>query len=201
MYQLSQYTAAQLRKRLVDFRDMSLFSFEPAKVTKLKVQAGGKTAVVVKEGEGWKLSEPGKLPDGFELDPSQVDVQLAWLRSLRANRVIEAQVTDGQVGLASPAALVEVSVEGGPVQTLRLGKEAPAVANSAKELFARSTLDALTYAVDEGVRTRLGQGLELFKRQPRPDFAGGGQVHGLESLPPDLRRQLEAQMRAASGNR
>ncbi|HZH14986.1 MAG TPA: DUF4340 domain-containing protein [Archangium sp.] len=201
VYQLPQYTASQLRKRLVDFRDMGLLGFEPAKVTKLKVQAGGKTAVVVKEGEGWKLTEPGKLPDGFEFDPSQVDVQLAWLRSLRGTRLVEGPLTDGQAGLASPAALVEVTVEGMPVQTLRLGKEAPGAANGGRELYARSTLDTLTYAVDEGVRTRLAQGVELFKRHPRPGFAGGGQMQGLESLPPDVRRQLEAQLRANAGNR
>jgi hypothetical protein len=197
VYQLPQYIASQLRKRLVDFRDLSLLRFEPQKVTKLKVQAGGSTVVVVKEGEGWKITEPRKLPDGFEFEPSQVDMQLAWLQGLRGNRLVEGQVTDGQAGLASPAALVEVSVEGGPVQTLRLGKEAPGAANGGKELYARGAIDAFTYAVGEGVRARLAQGLELFKRRPQPGFAGAGQMQGLESLPPDVRRQLEAQLRAA----
>ncbi|QRK09183.1 DUF4340 domain-containing protein [Archangium violaceum] len=198
VYQLSQYVASQLRKRLVDFRDLSLLRFEPQKVTKLKLQAGGKTVVVAKEGEGWKVVEPQKLPDGFELEPSQVDMQLGWLRGLLATRLVEGQVTDAQAGLASPTALVEVTVEGEPVQTLRLGKEAPGAANGAKELYARSTIDALTYAVGEGVKTRLAQGLELFKRRPPPpSFAGGGQMQGLESLPPDVRRQLEAQLRGA----
>ncbi|HYO69496.1 MAG TPA: DUF4340 domain-containing protein [Archangium sp.] len=196
VYQLPQYTASQLRKRLVDFRDTSLLGFEPLKVTKLKVQAGGKTVVAVKDGASWKLTEPAKLQDGFEFDPSQVDTQLAWIRSLRGNRLIEGQVTDAQAGIASPAALVEVTVDGGPVQTLRLGKEAPGAANGGKELYARTTLDPLTYAVGEGVRNRLAQGPELFKRHPQPSFAGGGQLQGLESLPPDVRRQLETQLRA-----
>jgi hypothetical protein len=196
VYQLPAYVASQLRKRLVDFRDLSLLRFEPRKVTKLKLQAGDKAVVVEKEGEGWKISEPKKLPEGFELEPSQVDMQLAWLRGLRGTRLVEGQLTDGQAGLASPAALVEVTVEGQPAQTLRLG-EAPGAANGGKELYARSSLDSLTHAVSEDVRTRLAQGLELFKRRPTPGFAGGGQMQGLESLPPDLRRQLEAQLRAA----
>ncbi|WP_306818793.1 DUF4340 domain-containing protein [Archangium lipolyticum] len=196
VYQLPQYTASQLRKRLVDFRDLGLLRFEPQKVSKLKLQAGGKTVVVVKEGEGWKITEPQKLPDGFELEPSQVGMQLAWLRDLRATRLVEGQVSDGQAGLTSPAALVEVTVEGEPVQTLRLGKEAPGAASGTKELYARSTIDAFTYAVGEGVRARLAQGLELFKRRAPPSFAGGGQMQGLDSLPPDVRRQLEAQLRA-----
>jgi len=198
VYGLPQYAATQLRKRLVDFRDLGLFRFEPQKVSKLKVQSGGTAVVVVKEGEGWKIAEPKKLPDGFELEPSQVDMQLGWLRGLQGTRLVEGQVTDGQAGLASPAALVEVTVEGEPVQTLRLGREAPGAANGGKELYARSTLDALTYAVGDGVRTRLAQGLELFKRRPPPPgFAGNGHPQGLESLPPELRRQLEAQLRGA----
>jgi hypothetical protein len=192
VYQLPAYVASQLRKRLADFRDLGLLRFEPQKVTKLKLQAGGKTVVVAKEGEGWKLTEPSKLPEGSTFDSSEVDVQLAWLRTLRGSRLVEGQVSDGQAGLASPTVLVEVSLEGAPVQTLRLGKEAPGAANGGKELYARSTLDALTYAVDESVRTRLSQGLELFKHRPQPGFAGGG----FEPLPPELRRQLEAQLRA-----
>ncbi|HYO56992.1 DUF4340 domain-containing protein [Archangium sp.] len=180
VYQLPQYVASQLRKHLVDFRDLSLLRFDPQKVTKLKVQAGGKAVVVVKEGEGWKVAEPRKLPDGFEFEPSQVGMQLAWLQSLRGTRLVEGQVTNGQAGLASPAALVEVTVEGEPVQTLRLGKEAPGAANSGKELYARSTVDALTYAVAEGVRTRLAQGLDLFKRRPPPPgIAGTGHPSGV----------------------
>lgn len=192
VYQLPQYVASQLRKRLVDFRDLGLFHFEPRKVTKLKLQAGSTTVVAVKEGESWKLTEPKKLPEGFEFDPALVDMQLGWLRGLRATRLVEGPVSDGQAGIASPAVLVEVTVDGAPVQTLRLGKEAPGAANGAKELYARSTLDALTYAVDDGVRTRLAQGLELFKRRPAPPSFAGGQ--GLESLPPELRRQLEARL-------
>ncbi len=198
VYQLSQYTAAQLRKRLVDFRDLGLLRFDQQKVTKLKVQAGGKTVVVAKDGEGWKITEPKKLPDGFEFEPAQVNTQLSWLQALNASRVIEGPVTDGQAGLTSPAALVEVTVEGGPARTLRLGKEAPGVANGGKELYARTTLDTLTYAVGDGARLRLAQGLDLFKRRPPPpSFAGAGQMKGLESLPPEVRKQLEAQLQAA----
>jgi hypothetical protein len=198
VYQLPQYAASQLRRRLVDFRDLRLFQFEPAKVTKLKLQSGGKTVVAVKEGEGWKIKEPKKLPDGFDFDPAQVDTQLSWLLALSGTRLIEGTVSDGQAGLASPSALVEVSVEGAPVQTLRLGKEAPGAPNGGKELYARSSIDALTYAVGDGARVRFAQGLDLFKRRPPPpSFAGAGQMQGLESLPPEIRKQLEAQLRSA----
>ncbi|MBZ4418465.1 DUF4340 domain-containing protein [Myxococcus sp. RHSTA-1-4] len=197
VYQLPVYAASQLRKRLADFRDLGLFRFEPSKVTRLKLQAGGAPVVVVKEGAEWKLSEPKKLPEGFEFEPSQVDAQLAWLKGLRGTRLVEGQIPDGQAGLASPAALVEVSVEGEPVHTLRLGREVPGAASGGKELYARSSVDALTYAVGDGVRARLAEGVGLFKRRPRPSFAGAGGIQGLESLPPEVRQKLEAQLRAA----
>lgn len=75
-----------------------------------------------------------------------------------------------------------------------MGKEAPGAAKGSKELYARSTLDTLTYAVGEDVRARLARGIELFKRPARPAWAGAGQMKDLESLPPELRKQLEAQL-------
>lgn len=198
VYQLSSFSAAQLRKRLADFRDLGLFRFDTQKVTKLKLQAGGQPVVLAKEAEAWKVVEPKKLPDGFEFDPAQVDLQLAWLQGLHGTRLIEGTVSEGQAGLASPTALVEVTVEGEPVHSLRIGKEAPGAANGAKELYARSTIDAFTYAVAPEMRDRLSRGLELFRRpQPPPQMGMAGQMQGLESLPPEVRRQLEAQLRAA----
>jgi len=189
--------ALRVEGDLADFRDLSLFHFDPQKVTKLKIQAGGQTVAVAKEGEGWKVVEPKKLPAGFEFEPSQVGLQLSWLRSLSGVRLLEGPFPGGNTGLSSPAALVELTVEGGPAQTLRLGKEVPVEAPAPKELYARSSIDSLTYAVPERVRTRLEQGLDLFKRPPPPpSFAGAGQPQGLGSLPPEVRKQLEAQLRA-----
>lgn len=194
VYALPQYTASQLRKRLTDFRDLGLFRFDSQKVTKLKLQAGGKTVVLAKEAGAWKVTEPAKLPEGFELEPSLVEQELGWLRELHGTRLIEGQVTDAQAGLTSPAVLVEVTVEGEPVHTLRLGKEAPGAEGGAKERYGRGSIDSLTYAVSDSVRTRLGQGVELFKRRPPPSFAG---MQGLEQLPPEVRAQFEAKLRAA----
>lgn len=197
VYQLAQFNASQLRKRLTDFRDLNLFHFDPQKVSQLKLQSGSQTVTVAKEGESWKVVEPKKLPDGFEFDPAQVGLQLAWLQGLAGSRLLEGTVPDAKTGLAAPTALVEVTVQGEPVQTLKLGKEAPTEADAPKELYARSTIDAFTYAVPDRVRSRFAQGLELFKKpSPPPSFAGTGQMKGLESLPPEIRRQLEAQMRA-----
>jgi hypothetical protein len=41
--------------------------------------------------------------------------------------------------------------------------------------------------------TRLQSGVELFKKPPPPP--DHGQMQGLESLPPDVRKKIEAQLR------
>jgi hypothetical protein len=167
------------------------------------VQVGPKKVEVVKAGDSWKLSEPKKLPEGFEFDPAQVGSQLGVLRSLKASQVFPAKLSDAQAGLSAPAIVVQVELEGGPPQTLKLGKALPADAKAAGEhvhpppdVYAKTSVDSLGYAVPEGLRARLAQGVELFKKQPPPpDMGGPGQMRGLESLPPEIRKQLEAQLR------
>ncbi|MCE9672143.1 DUF4340 domain-containing protein [Myxococcus stipitatus] len=197
VYLLPVHAASALRKRLVDLRDLGLFAFEPEKVSKVRLQAGGRSVTAVKEAGAWRITEPKKLPEGFDFDPAQVDAQLGWLRGLQAASLLEERPTDAAAGLAAPSALVELTVEGAPAATLRLGKELPDAATGGKTLYARGSVDGHTYAVAEGVKARLEQGLDLFKRRPPPNFAGGG-LQGLESLPPEIRRQLEEQLRAAS---
>lgn len=195
VYLLPAASVEPLRKRLTDLRDLGLLTFEPAEVTTVKLQAGAKRVTAVKEGGTWRLTEPKKLPDGFDFAPEQVDAQLAWLHGLSAARLVEGAVTDAAAGFASPSALVELAVGGAPAGWLRLGKAVPGATEGL--VYARSSVDGFTYAVPESVRGRLAQGVELFKRRAPPSFAGGG-PQGLDSLPPELRRQIEAQLRAAS---
>ena len=64
-----------------------------------------------------------------------------------------------------------------------------------KELYARTSIDPLAYALPEYVKTRLAQGLQLFKKPEMPR-GGPSQIGGLDQLPPEVRQQLEAQLRA-----
>ncbi|WP_426755837.1 DUF4340 domain-containing protein [Myxococcus sp. Y35] len=199
VYRVSGVAAAALRKRLADFRERRLMRFEPEKVTRIKVQAGRDSPVVVaREAQGWTLVEPKKLPDGVRFDAAMVDSMLMRLRGIEATRVIEPSVPDKAAGLASPTALVELSLDGAPAQTLRLGKEAPSDSTAQKERYARTSLDALTYAVAEGPTLDfLSRGVGLFTRSAQAGGLGAGALQGLESLPPEVRRQLEAQLGAA----
>jgi hypothetical protein len=180
--------AALLEKRLTDLRDTTLLSFDPMKAQKLVISTAGKKTVVVKEAGVWKVVEPKVLPAGYEFEPSQVAGELAHLQSLRGEPVAEG-VTDAKVGLARPSGTVEISVEGAAAQVLKFGAETPG-----KTLYVRGTADGLLYTIDRGALTRLESALELFKKPPPPP-PNMGQMKGLDSLPPEIRRQLEAQLK------
>ncbi len=209
VYQLTQWTASALRKRLDDLRDTTLLSFDPIQAKSLRIQAGGKKVEAVKEGETWKLREPKQLPAGFEFDPGQVMAQLSMLRSMRATKVLPGKVADAQAGFNAPSVEVKVELASGPAQTLTLGKAIAPVAKPADpkaapppEVYAKSSVDPLTYAVGDYLKTRLATGVDLFRKPPpQPSFGGGpGGMRGLEQLPPEVRKQLEAQLRAKAAN-
>lgn len=190
-YLLPSWSAQALLKRLDDLRDLSLFSFEVSKANRVVINAGGKRTVAAKEGGAWKVLEPKTLPTGFEFEPAQVDVQLGMIRGVRGLRVVSG-VKDAKAGLAKPAASVEVSLEGGGTQSLRLGSELTGPSGG-KEIYAKGAADGLLYAMDTYLKSRLESGVELFRKPPPPpDFS---QMRGLEQLPPDVRQKLEAQLR------
>jgi hypothetical protein len=186
VYLLPQWAADQLLKSQEDLRDTTLLAFEPEKVEKLSITAAGKSTVLAKSAGAWKVTEPKTPPAGFELDPAMVTSQLQRLRTLRAAKVVNG-VADAAAGFGKPTAMVELQLAGGKKQLLKFGGETPG-----KELYVKGSADALTYSIGTHERQSLEQGVDLFKKRPPPDMS---QIRGLEQLPPDVRRQLEAQLR------
>jgi hypothetical protein len=185
-YLIAQWSADQLLKKVEDMRDTTLLAFDAAKVNKVAISAGGKSTVLAKDGASWKIVEPKKPPAGFELDPGAVQSQLMRLHGIRGAKAV-TDVPEAKAGLGKPVASVELGLEGGGKQQLKFGSETPT-----KELYVKGSADNLLYAIGANEKASLEQGLELFKKRPPPDM---NQIRGLEQLPPDVRRQLEAQMR------
>lgn len=187
VYLLPAYATEAVLKKPEDLRELTLLgAFEPEKVTRVAISAGGKSTVLVKDAAGWKVVEPKTPPAGFELDPAMVQQQLQRFRALRGTKAVTG-VSDAAAGFSKPSASVELTLEGGARQAFKLGSETPQ-----KELYAKGSADALVYAVGAHEKQQLEQGVELFKKRPPPDMS---QIRGLEQLPPDVRRQLEAQLR------
>ena len=165
----------QSEKLLVDpeaLRDTRLLHFDAAKVEKLSIVSGAKKTLLVREGESWKLVEP-KTP-GFDFDPHQVNAVLSRLSNLRGQKVIR------DTPLPKPGTQVELSLNGGAVQRVQVG-----------ELVAKGD-EGLLFAITALDKSWLETGPELFKRPPP---APGGGMQGLEQLPPEIRQQIEAQIR------
>lgn len=192
VYLVPQWQADLLTKKVDGLRDLTLLKVDPERVTQVTVTAGAKKAVVKKDGAGWKLVEPKTPPAGFEFDGAQVMSVLQRLKALRAAKVAAAPVADDKAGLAKPATLVELTVDGGPAQRLRFGGEA-----APGEVYVKGSADGLLYVTSVGEKSAFDAAHELFKKPAaQPDWQN---ARGLDQLPPEIRRQLEAQLRQQQG--
>lgn len=199
-YLVSSWSTGQLQKSLLDYRDLSLLAFDVDKAAKLTIEAGKKVVAAKRDGV-WAVLDPKTLPAGFEFEPNTVASQLNMLKNMKASRLV-TDVKEAQAGLGKPTATVEVVLEDGSKQTLRFGKT---LTNDkgAKEVLVKGSVDGEIYATGEYTVKRFDQGVDLFKKPKPPPGMGGmggmgglGGMKGLENLPPEVRRQLEAQLRA-----
>lgn len=181
-YVLPGWQAEQLLRGYEGLRDLRPLHVEIAKVKQVTLTAPKSRFTAVRDGTTWKLTEPAKLPEGFEVDPQQVDRLLQEVANLRGEKL--ATVDEAKAGLAKAAVTVALELEGAPAKRLRLS-EAGGVVYGAGD-------DGRVYEVAAARKQQLEQGLEILRRLPPPPQFGGG----LEQLPPELRAQLEAQLRA-----
>jgi hypothetical protein len=193
LYAVSVYVRNQLTQPLTALRDMTLSTYDAQKVKALAIR-GAKPVTLEKDGTSWKVLEPKQLPPGADFDPAQVNTQLIRIRNLHAAKLVDTAVPPAQAGLAK-VPTVEVTLEDGTKQGLYFGKEI-AGAPGAKQVYVKGSADNALYAVYQTEKTRFDVGVDLFKKPPPPpSFGNQGGMKGLENLPPDVRRQLEAQLR------
>jgi hypothetical protein len=182
-YVLPGWTAQTLLRDREGLRDLKLQAFTGFDAERATLTSAGRKVVVEKKGDAWTLVEPKALPAGFEFDPSSVEPQLRQLASTRALRTAKDDA-EAKAGLAKPVAQLELKLKGGDVRRISIG----AKLGDRPEHLARGQ-DPFPVVVAASVLSTLERGLELFKKQPAP------QPMGLDQLPPELRAQLEAQLR------
>ncbi len=195
LFTLAEGTAKNLRKALLDLRDMKLVKLEKDKVQKLTIFDGKNTLVFEKKDGAWavaKSTEP--TPQGFELDPMAVDRRLMAMANAKGTRL----VTDkANAGLSSPSAKVTAALEGGATVTLAFGKDTK---DDDKEVvYAQGNADGEAYFVTKWTRQNLTGGLASFKKQAE----GGPQLdpQAMSGLPPEVRDQLMRQMKGQARER
>jgi hypothetical protein len=127
-----------------DLRDHALFAgLEPKDIKRLRVNAGGKTAVLERSGEtDWKLLEPTK---GAAKSP-RVDDLIYGVRALRWKQIVAPGGEDpAKYGLDAPTMeVVLLKADGGELARLVVGRR------EGDRAYVRTGAGPAIYAVDPG---------------------------------------------------
>jgi hypothetical protein len=118
---VSKYSADQLRKRVNDLRDKSLFGVKRDEIVAVDV-ADGSRRVAFERGPGgvWQATRPA----GLALGTTQVDTLLGDLEVLKADAILSPSQAEGAAtGLDDPSVTVRVRTRDGGTRTLQVGKE------------------------------------------------------------------------------
>ncbi|MBM4398010.1 MAG: DUF4340 domain-containing protein [Deltaproteobacteria bacterium] len=117
---VAKYTADQMRKKLLDLHDKSLFRAKREEVEAFDVRDGGKRVAWVREGNGYRAIEPAGMP----LNRATVEQVLADVESLKADAFLPpSQVAGADTGLDAPAVTASVRLKDGRTYVLEVGKE------------------------------------------------------------------------------
>lgn len=191
LYLLASYSVTSSLKTLQDLRDLSILPFDAAQVERFVVQKGNDRVEVQKQEGTYALVSPNPAPAGFEFDAAGVEGKLAGITRIKASAW---EASPAQTGLERPDITVEVSLVGGETRRLLIGREAKKGEGGAQEFYVQGS-DGLVYRLPSYQKGRFDNALDLFKKVAPPPMPAGGGGSGLDSLPPELRKQLEAAMR------
>ncbi len=180
---LPGYVGQSLAADLEGLRDTRLLHFDPKEVQELALLGGKSRAAARRDGTGWKLVEPKSPPAGLQFDSQQVDAQLARLGAMRGAKVVDVPAAKAGLG----GAKVELTLTGGKKVLLRVG------AKTGEDVYVVGS-DPLVFTLPSAQLTWLEGGVELFKQPSLPPQGLNG-TQGLDQLPPEVRAQLEAQLR------
>jgi len=133
---------SELSRSADDLRDHTLFAgLEPKDVKRLRVQAGGQTAVLDRSGDvDWKLLEPVKQA----AKSARVDDIVFGVRALRWKQIVAPNGEDpAKYGLDAPSMeVVLLRADGGEIGKLSVGKR------EGDRAYVRTSAGPTIYAVD-----------------------------------------------------
>ncbi|NLH47545.1 MAG: DUF4340 domain-containing protein [Myxococcales bacterium] len=189
IYLVNTMMIANVRKSLLELRDMHVAFFDPAKAAKVTILDGARQLVFEKAGEDkWKIAESSEaVPQGFILDDAKV-ATLARSASTLQGLSFVGQSAPAAAKLGSAGSLI-VALEGGGEQKIQLGAEAPddqryVGGNGYVYLIKKSGVDRLLKKLDDMKVTA-----------QRSNQMGGIDPSMLDKLPPQLREQFMQQQR------
>ena len=146
LYELSRQAADELGGELVR---RELLEFDRGKAQKVTVERASGELVLVKTGEKWSLEKPAPPAPA---DKDKAEALVSALAGLKAERIADyAPAALGKYGLAKPAAVVTVELDGGKKAVLQLGDGL----DSGARRYVKVPDRALVFVVDKSVAEKL----------------------------------------------
>lgn len=195
---LSSYVAKNVSKKLADLRDLTILGAGPENISRVTWTAAGLSAELSKVDGAWQFKTNEK--DAPPFDASTVPGKLRELTALRAARHIGMT---GSVNAPMAKTLtIDVAFDDGTTKQMKFGALTPKGKKDEfkNQVFAKVS-DGHIYGVAKFQKDKQKKPGSLFKTPPPPPQGGGmggmgGGMGDLSKLPPELRKQIEAQMKA-----
>lgn len=129
-----------------------VFAVEAGQIREMRVTADGETTVLVRQDEGWRITEPSES----DADPTEASSLVTNLSSLDVNRVVDENATDlAPYGLAEPRIRVAFTAEDGTSGEIQLGSQTPTLG----DVYAIRTGETAVFLVSSYTET-------TFDKQP-----------------------------------
>jgi hypothetical protein len=160
VYTVASYVKTSFDKTVKDLRDKRLLTFQPGRLTRLKLAAKGPAIVFGKNaGNEWQIVEPRPL----RADTGQVETLVGKLRDAKMDLDTAPEEAAKTFPTAATVALAQVTDSSG-AQTLEVRKDKD------NNYYARSSAVAGVYKIASDTGEALNKGLDDFRNRKLFDF-------------------------------
>lgn len=192
IYLCSDAGVTQLVRPWQQLRDLRLFAVDPQQINALQIQSGDTTidAILKNPAENtWELKSPASVPVGKTFNTDTLQAALRTLTSWKASRYADGNKPP-QIAVKKPTK-IRITTHDERVVVVTFGKNKD---ERTQYVIVDDGVSVLVYEVPVSLSQRLQDPWQLFVRPTSPPAGGGGL--DLNQLPPEIRQQIEAQMRA-----
>lgn len=214
--------AYAFNKELRSWRDRRMTNFAAKDVTAVSWKVGKDTFRFVRDpakaddAKAWTVDKGAKAPPKF--DPAKVQSLVSGLASMRASdfgpKTMKASAIDDTNAVAVATLTLSEKPEGATERAtravvIRLGASKPsdeAAEGASTQHFVTVDANPVVFVVSDYLAKRISPKLEDFQvsEKPEGDAAPGAmpveaQMGGADTVPPEIMRQLQEQMRRQGG--
>ncbi len=175
VYTVHEYVMSGVNRSLLDFRDKTVFSFDPAAVDSVSVKESGDQFTIKRAAGGkWDITEGGKTSPG---DVAAVERLLDQIRDLKGNSIVADPMPSFMpFGMNAPAIDITLTgKDGKEIGEIKLSKisitptTAPGPGEQAgprTDYYATSSAGKAVYSLSDYYFTQLNRPARLLMEQP-----------------------------------